>query len=52
MSIHDDPLLGQLVDTPEKRAKWMYRLKIAQLLWLVFVVLGIVALLVWWIMQN
>jgi len=48
MSIDDDPLLGPMVDTPEKRARLMYRLKIAQLLWLLFVICGILFLVFWW----
>jgi len=48
MSIEDDPILGQFVDTAEKKAKWMHRLKIAQLFWLLFVIIGILSLLIWW----
>lgn len=51
MSVDEDPLLGPLVDTPEKRAKWMYRLRIAQLLWLIFVICGILFLILWYVFQ-
>ena len=26
-SLEDDPVLGRFFDTPEKKAKWIYRIK-------------------------
>ncbi|MCK4364668.1 MAG: hypothetical protein KAW45_01320 [Thermoplasmatales archaeon] len=39
--LEEDPVLGRFFDTPEKKAKWVVRLKFAMILWLIFVVLGI-----------
>ena len=46
-SIEDDPILGRFFDTPEKKAKWLSRIKIAYILWIIFVIIGIVTLLLW-----
>lgn len=44
--LEDDPILGRFFDTPEKKAKWVVRLKFALIFWLIFVILGI-SFLVW-----
>ena len=43
--IEDDPILGRFFDTAEKKAKWMARIKIAYILWIMLVILGIIFLL-------
>jgi hypothetical protein len=47
MSIEEDPVLGQFFDTPEKKARWIARLRIAYILWIIFVIIGIISLAVW-----
>ena len=47
-SLEDDPVLGQFFDTPEKKAKWLVRIKIGYILWIIFVVIGIISLLIWY----
>jgi hypothetical protein len=49
--IEDDPVLGQFFDTPEKKAKWLARIKIAYILWILFVVLGILTLLIYYFLK-
>jgi hypothetical protein len=44
--IEEDPILGRYFDTPEKKAKWLIRIKIAYILWIIFVTIGIIALIV------
>ena len=44
-SIEDDPILGRFFDTPEKKAKWLYRIKIAYILWIIFLIIGIITVL-------
>lgn len=51
MKIEDDPVLGRFFDTPEKKAKWIVRMKLAYLLWIVFVIFGIVSLIVWFLLN-
>ena len=51
MAIEDDPILGQFFDTPDKKAKWMVRLKFAYILWIVFIVVGILILLIWYLLK-
>jgi len=46
--IEEDPIIGHFFDTPEKKAKWLVRIKIAYILWIIFVALGIIALAVWY----
>jgi hypothetical protein len=41
MSLEDDPILGRFFDTPEKRARWIARLKIIYLIWIIFLIIGI-----------
>lgn len=40
-NIEDDPILGRFFDTPEKKAKWMVRIKFALIIWLIFIIIGI-----------
>ena len=40
-NLEDDPVLGRFFDTPEKKAKWMVRIKFALLIWLIFIIIGI-----------
>jgi len=44
--IEEDPILGRFFDTPEKKAKWLVRIKIAYIIWLIFVIIGIIFLAV------
>ena len=37
----EDPFLDEFLGEPEKRAKWIYRLRIAYILWIIFVILGL-----------
>lgn len=41
-SIEDDPILGPFFDTPEKKARWMRRLNVAYILWIIFIIIGVV----------
>ena len=49
-SLENDPVLGKFFDTPEKKARWMYRLKIAYIVWIAFVIIGIISILLWYMM--
>ena len=44
--IDEDPILGRFFDTPEKKAKWLVRIKIAYIIWIIFVIIGIIFLAV------
>jgi hypothetical protein len=46
-NIEDDPVLGHFFDTPEKKAKWLVRIKIAYLIFIAFLIIGIVSILLW-----
>jgi len=50
-SIEEDPILGRFFDTPEKKAKWLIRIKIGYILWIVFMIIGIVYFLVWYFLK-
>ncbi|MBS3772902.1 MAG: hypothetical protein KGY55_01730 [Candidatus Thermoplasmatota archaeon] len=41
-NIEEDPVLGRFFDTPEKKARWMRRLNLAYILWIIFVIIGVV----------
>ena len=49
--IEEDPVIGRFFDTPEKKAKWLVRIKIAYILWIVFVIIGIFSLLLWYLLK-
>ena len=46
-NIEDDPILGRFFDSADKKAKWVARLKILYILWILFVSLGILFLLLY-----
>ena len=50
-SIEDDPVLGRFFDTPEKKAKWLVRIKIAYILWIILVILGVTVFLIWLLLK-
>jgi len=50
-SIEDDPLIGRFFDTPEKKAKWLVRIKIAYILWILFLIIGVIAFLIWFLLK-
>ena len=50
-ALEDDPVVGRFFDTPEKRAKWLVRIKIGYIVWIIFVILGITFLLIWMLLK-
>lgn len=50
-NIEEDPIIGRFFDTPEKKAKWLVRIKIAYIFWIIFVVIGIISLLIWYLLK-
>jgi len=48
ISLDDDPILGRFFDTAEKKAKWLVRIKIAYIIWIIFVIIGILSLFLWY----
>ena len=51
IKIEEDPILGSLFDTAEKKAKWLVRLKIAYIIWVLFVIFGIVSILIYYLFK-
>ena len=49
MSLEDDEILGEFFNSPEKKAKWLVRIKYAYILWIIFVILGLIFLLVYYL---
>jgi hypothetical protein len=50
INLEDDPIIGSFFDTPEKKAKWIYRFKIATILWIIFVIIGI-SFIIWYALK-
>jgi hypothetical protein len=48
-TIEEDPILGRFFDTAEKKAKWLVRLKIAYILWIIFIIIGFCIFMVWYV---
>jgi len=42
MKIEEDPILGELFDTPEKKARWMRRISLLYIIWIIFLIIGMV----------
>ena len=49
--LEDDPIIGRFFDTPEKKAKWLVRIKIAYIIWIVFTIIGILSILIWSVLK-
>ncbi len=49
--LEEDPIIGRFFNTPEKKAKWLVRIKIAYILWIIFVIIGIFSLLLWYLFK-
>jgi len=49
--LEEDPVLGKYFDTAEKKAKWLVRIKIAYIFWILFLVIGIISLLIWYFLK-
>ena len=49
--IEEDPIIGRFFDTPEKKAKWLVRIKIAYIIWIIFLAIGIIFLAVWYFLK-
>ena len=41
IKLEDDPILSRFFDTPEKKARWLYRIKIIYIIWIIFLIIGI-----------
>ena len=50
-TIEDDPVIGRFFDTPEKKARWVSRLKFAYIIWIIFMIMGIISLLLWYLLK-
>jgi hypothetical protein len=44
ISLDDDPILGRFFDTPEKKARWLVFIKFAYIIWIIFVIIGIITI--------
>jgi len=49
--LEEDPVIGRFFDTPEKKAKWLVRIKIAYIIWIIFMIIGILSILFWFIFK-
>jgi hypothetical protein len=45
--LEEDPILGRFFDTPDKKAKWLVRIKFLYIAFIVFMILGISYLLIY-----
>jgi len=49
--IEDDPVIGRFFDSADKKARWVARIRIAYILWIIMVIIGIVSLFVWYLLK-
>lgn len=50
-SLEDDPVISGFFDTPDKKAKWILRIKIAYIIWIIFMIIGILSILIWFLFK-
>ncbi|MCD6171335.1 MAG: hypothetical protein J7J36_02825 [Thermoplasmata archaeon] len=43
-----DSIIDELFDTPEKKAKWLHRITLLYIIWIIFLITGISFLLIYW----
>ena len=46
ISLEEDEILGELFNSPDKKAKWLVRIKYAYIIWIIFIILGILFILI------
>lgn len=51
MSLEDDPFIGRFFDTPDKKARWITRFKLFYILWIGFMIFGILFLALWFLFR-
>jgi len=51
ISLDEDPILGRFFDTSEKKAKWLACIRVGYIIWIFFVVIGIMSLLIWYLLK-
>jgi len=49
--LDEDPIIGRYFDTAEKKAKWLVRIKFLYIFWIVFVIVGIMFLLFFYLLK-
>ena len=49
--LEEDPIIGRFLDSPEKKARWLVRIKIAYILWIIFLIISIFSLLLWYLFK-
>ena len=49
--LEEDPILGRFFDTSEKKAKWLFRLKIFYIFFIIFMIVGISFLFFWYYLK-
>lgn len=51
MSIEDDPFLQRFFGSAEQRAKWIYRFRIMYVFWIIFVILGVLFIMLFYMLR-
>lgn len=49
MKLEDDEILGEFFDTPEKKAKWLHRITLLYIIWIFFLIFGLLVFLLFWL---
>jgi len=49
ISLDEDQILGRFFNTPEKKVKWLIRIKIAYIIWIIFIILGILSIFIYYL---
>ena len=49
--LENDPVIGRFFDSSEKKAKWLFRIKIAYIIWIIFMIIGILSFIIWFLLK-
>jgi hypothetical protein len=51
ISLEDDEILKEYLNTPDKKAKWLIRIRYLYILWIIFIILGILFILIYYLIN-
>jgi len=51
ISFEDDEILKEFFNSPDKKAKWLIRIRYFYMLWIIFIILGILFILIYYLIN-
>lgn len=51
ISFEDDEILKEFFNSPDKKAKWLIRIRYFYILWIIFIIFGILFILIYYLIK-